>query len=116
MQFEVKRAKVQEDMNKRIQESKKKEELRLKQQEKRLKLMAEERRLKDLQKAALEEAEEAKRREMAKIAFEKERELAEMQARKREEVFDCEISYLSLNFLVYTQYLFFIFFPQCVGP
>jgi hypothetical protein len=73
-------------MNRRIQESKKKEELRLKQQEKRLKLMAEERRLKDLQKAALEEAEEAKRRELAKTAFEKEREIAEMQARKREEV------------------------------
>ena len=41
-----------------MQADKKKQDLRKKQQEKRLRLMAEESRLRELQKAALEEAEE----------------------------------------------------------
>lgn len=82
IEFEINRAKVQEDMTKRIQEGKKKEALKAKQAEKRLRLMGEERRLKDLQKVALEEAEEAKRREMAKQAYIEEKKLADMQARK----------------------------------
>ena len=77
IEFEINRAKVQEDMTRKIQEGKKKEELILKQAEKRLRLMGEERRLKDLQKVAMEEAEEAKRREMAKVSFEQERKLQE---------------------------------------
>lgn len=85
IEFEINRAKIQEDMARKIQESKKQEELKLKQQEKRLRLMAEERRLKDLQKVALEEAEEAKRREMAKRAFAEEKKLADIAAKKAEE-------------------------------
>lgn len=82
--FEVKRAQVQEEMTKRLQEAKKKDQLRVNQSEKRLRLLGEERRLKDLQKVALEEAEEAKRREMSKQTFEKERDLQEAQARQRD--------------------------------
>jgi len=59
--YEVERAKVASDMEKRLADSKRKDELRKKQQEKRLKLAAEERRLKELQKAALEEVEEENR-------------------------------------------------------
>jgi len=84
IEFEINRAKIQEDMSKKLQESKKQEELKVKQQEKRLRLMAEERRLKDLQKVALEEAEEAKRRELAKQAFAEEKRLAEIAAKKAE--------------------------------
>ena len=84
IEFEISRAKVQEDMNKRIEEAKKKEQLRLKMQEKRLRMVAEERRLRDLQKVAEEEAEEQRRRDLANTMFLKEKELADAQARKRE--------------------------------
>ena len=52
-----------------------KEELRKKQQEKRLKLAAEERRLKELQKAAMEEVEEENRKALAHEMHKKEMEL-----------------------------------------
>ena len=75
LSYEVERAKVTAEMNKRIEEAAKKEEMRKKQREKRLKLMAEERRLREMQKVAQEEMEEARRRETAKRMFEKEKEL-----------------------------------------
>ena len=82
IQYEVQRAKVAADMESRIQEAKKKDELRKKQQEKRLKLAAEERRLKELQKAALEEVEEENRKAVAHDMHVKEMELAAQRARK----------------------------------
>ncbi len=65
IQYEVERAKVASEMEKRIAESKRKDELRKKQLEKRLKLAAEERRLRELQKAAQEEVEEENRKQLA---------------------------------------------------
>jgi len=65
IQYEVERAKVAAEMEKRIAESKRKDELRKKQLEKRLKLGAEERRLRELQKAAQEEVEEENRKQLA---------------------------------------------------
>lgn len=85
IQFELNRAKLAQDMEKRISEAKKKDEVRKKQQEKRMRLMAEERRLRELQKAALEEADEQQRLAVAKEAFEKERALAEQNTRKAAE-------------------------------
>lgn len=82
IQYEVQRAKVAADMEGRIQQAKKKDGLRKKQQEKRLKLAAEERRLKELQKAALEEVEEENRKAVAHDMHVKEMELAEQRARK----------------------------------
>jgi hypothetical protein len=82
IQYEVNRAKVAQDMEMRIQAAKKKDELRKKQQEKRLKLTAEERRLKELQKAALEEVEEENRKALAHDMHVKEMELAAQRARK----------------------------------
>lgn len=77
IQFEVTRAKISADMEEKLKEQKKKDELRKKQQEKRLRLMAEERHLKELQRAAQEEVEEQNRREVARKMHEKEMELAE---------------------------------------
>jgi len=85
LQYEVTRAKVQADMQKRIEDSTKKEELRLKQQEKRLKLMAEERRLREMQKVAQEEMEEVNRKNMAKAMYEKEKALQDRQVREAKE-------------------------------
>lgn len=82
IQYEVQRAKVAQDMEGRIQQAKKKDELRKKQQEKRMKLAAEERRLKELQKAALEEVEEENRKAVAHDMHVKEMELAAQRARK----------------------------------
>lgn len=84
IQYEVQRAQVAQDMEKRLAEAKKKDELRKKQQEKRLKLAAEERRLKELQKAAMEEVEEENRRALAHEMHNKEMQLNE-QRRKKEE-------------------------------
>jgi len=78
--YEVNRAKVEADMQDRIEAARKKEEMRVKQQEKRMKLMAEERRLKEMQKVAQEEMEEAKRRKLAKDMFERERVMQEQKA------------------------------------
>jgi hypothetical protein len=72
IQFEVNRAKLQQEMTDRIDKEKRKSEMRKKQQEKRLKLMAEERRLRDLQKATQEEVEEENRRALAKQTFDRE--------------------------------------------
>lgn len=83
--FELNRAKLTQDMEKRIAEAKKKDTLRKKQQEKRMRLMAEERRLRELQKSAMEEAEEQQRLALAREAHEKERALAEEAARKQAE-------------------------------
>lgn len=85
LQFEVNRAKVNQEMEQRIQEAKRKENLRKKQQEKRMKLMAEERRLRELQKIALEEAEEQNRIALAGEMHRKEKELIEEQNRKAAE-------------------------------
>jgi hypothetical protein len=82
IQYEVTRAQVTAEMEKRIQAQKKKDELRKKKQEKRMRLMAEERRLRELQKAALEEAEEARRQQLAKDMHEKEMAQAEENLRK----------------------------------
>ena len=73
-------------MDKRIHEAKKKEEIRKKQFEKRMRIMAEERRLKELQKAALEEAEEENRMAVARSMHEKEMQLAEEKERKLKEM------------------------------
>lgn len=59
--FEVNRAKIQQEMEERIQQQRKKEEIRKRQQEKRMKLLAEEKRMKELQKIAMEEADEENR-------------------------------------------------------
>ena len=72
IQYEVERAKVAGEMEKRLAEAKRKDDLRKKQMEKRLKLAAEERRLKELQKAAQEEIEEENRRQLAHDMHEKE--------------------------------------------
>ena len=85
IQYEVTRAKVQQDMAERLEEAKKKELLKKKQQEKRLALMAEERRLKELQRATQEEVEEENRRTVAKTMHEKELELASMNLKKERE-------------------------------
>eukprot|EP01038_Epipyxis_sp_PR26KG_P014118 gene14118-18944_t len=82
IQFEANRVKIQQEMEKRIEHQKKKDELRKKKQEKRVKLMAEERRLRELQKIALEEAEEENRRNVAREMHEKEQALAEERAKK----------------------------------
>ena len=91
IQYEVQRAKVAAEMEVRLQEQKKKEDLRKKQQEKRLKLAAEERRLKELQKAAMEEVEEENRKALAHEMHEKEVQLAEQNARKEKEENLCPI-------------------------
>lgn len=83
--YEVTRAKVAEEMEMRMQEAKKKDELRKKQQEKRLKLGAEERRLRELQKAALEEVEEENRRALAHEMHKKEVELVAAAAERAAE-------------------------------
>jgi hypothetical protein len=85
IEFEVNRAKVTEEMNIRLEEGKRKEELRKKQQEKRLKLMAEERRLREAQRATQEEIEEQNRRAVMKDMYEKEVQLAEQAAIKAKE-------------------------------
>lgn len=85
IQYEVTRAQVAAEMEKRIQAQKKKDELRKKKQEKRMRLMAEERRLRELQKAAMEEAEENRRQQLAKEMHEKEMSQAEENARKAAE-------------------------------
>lgn len=82
LQYEVSRAKMQQDMEKRIQLAKKKEDMRKKQQQKRMKLMAEENRLRELQKVAMEEAEEAKRRGLARSMYEREQKAIADQKRK----------------------------------
>ncbi len=73
--YEVERAKVASDMEKRLAEAKRKDELRKKQMEKRLKLAGEERRLRELQKAAQEEIEEENRKQVAHDMHEKELQL-----------------------------------------
>jgi hypothetical protein len=85
IQYEVTRAKVQQDMAERLEDAKKKELVKKKQQEKRLALMAEERRLKELQRATQEEVEEQNRRQVAKSMHEKELELAAMNLKKERE-------------------------------
>ena len=85
IQFEVTRAKIQQDMAEKLTEQKKKDELRKKQQEKRLRLMAEERHLKELQRAAQEEVEEQNRREVAKKMHEEEMRLAEAKLLKEKQ-------------------------------
>jgi hypothetical protein len=85
LQYEINRAKQQQDMEQRIQVGRKKEEVRKKQQEKRLKLMAEERRLRELQKVAQEEAEEEKSRQMSKSMYDREQEIIAEQKRRNEE-------------------------------
>lgn len=85
LQYEINRAKQQQDMERRIQQGRKKEEIRKKQQEKRLKLMAEERRLRELQKVAQEEAEEEKSRQMSKAMYDREQEIIAEQKRRNEE-------------------------------
>lgn len=82
IQFEVNRAKIQQEMAEKMTLEKKKEEMKLKQQEKRLHLVAEERRLRELQRQAMEDAEEENRRKMAKNMHEKEVELKEARERK----------------------------------
>jgi hypothetical protein len=84
IQYEVSRAQVAQDMEKRLSEAKKKDEIRKKQQEKRLKLAAEERRLKEMQKAAMEEVEEENRRALAHDMHNKEMELNEQRRIKEE--------------------------------
>lgn len=86
LQYEINRAKQQQDMEKRIQQSRKKEEIRKKQQEKRLKLMAEERRLREMQKVAQEEAEEEKSRQLSKAMYDREQEIIAEQKRRNEEI------------------------------
>lgn len=83
LQYEVNRAKLQQDMEKRIQLQKKKDDMRKKQQQKRMKLMAEESRLRELQKLAMEEAEEAKRRGLARAMYDREQKAIE-EAKKKE--------------------------------
>lgn len=85
LQFEVTRIKSQQEIEKRVELAKQQEAVRQKQQEKRLKLVAEERRLKELQRLAMAEAEEAHARELAKQINERERTVAREQARKIEE-------------------------------
>lgn len=85
IQFEISRAKTQQEFELRMQKDKKKDELRKKQQEKRLRLMAEEGRLRELQKVALEEAEEENRRAVAKDMYEREVTIAEDSKRKLEQ-------------------------------
>lgn len=70
-------------MDARLEAGAKKEELRKKQQQKRMKLLAEERRLKDLQKQITLENEEAARRQLAKDMHQ--REVAVVNQLKREE-------------------------------
>jgi hypothetical protein len=82
IQFEVNRAKIQQQMADKIEAEKKKEEMKLKQQEKRLKLIAEERRLRELQRQAMEDAEEENRRNMAREMHEKEMELKAAREKK----------------------------------
>lgn len=85
LQFEVNRMKSQKEIEKRLEVAKQQEAIRQKQQEKRIKLVAEERRLKELQRVALAEAEEAHARELAKQINEREKHIAQEQARKLEE-------------------------------
>lgn len=85
LQYEINRVKIQSDIEKRIEQNRKQESLRQKQQEKRAKLMAEERRLRELQKIAMAEAEEAHAKEVAKQIFEREKAAAEEQARRVQE-------------------------------
>jgi len=83
--YEVTRAQVAADMEKRLQEAKRKDEVRKKQQEKRLKLAAEERRLREMQKVAMEEVEEENRRALAHEMHAKEVQLAEQTAIRMQE-------------------------------
>lgn len=73
--YEVERAKVADEMEKRLSEAKRKDDLRKKQMEKRLKLAAEERRLRELQKVAMEEVEEENRKQVAHDMHDKEMQL-----------------------------------------
>jgi hypothetical protein len=80
--FELNRAKVQQDMETRIAEMKRKDDIRKKQQERRFRLMAEERRLRELQRAAMEEFEEERRKKVAQEMHERDRQIAEDHERK----------------------------------
>lgn len=73
---------MQQEMEKRIQLGKKKEDMRKKQQQKRMKLMAEEGRLREMQKLAMEEAEEAKRRGLARNMYQREQKAIADQKKK----------------------------------
>jgi len=83
--FEVNRAKQAQEMEGRIQIANKKDMLRKKQQEKRMKLMAEERRLRELQKVAMEEAEEQNRLAVARDMHDREVSNAAETEHKRQE-------------------------------
>jgi hypothetical protein len=77
IQYEINRAKLQEDMTERIEASRRKEEERKRQADRRARLAAEEKRLKEMQRAAMEEMEEENRRQIARAMHEKEKELAD---------------------------------------
>lgn len=83
--YEVARAQTQQELDKRILENKKKEDMRKRQQAKRMKLMTEERRLRELQKLAMEEAEEANRVAVAKQMHEREKAFQEEKLSKEKE-------------------------------
>lgn len=86
VEFEVNRAKIQQEMQQKIAAQKKKDEMRKKQAEKRVRMMAEERRLRELQKAAQEEAEEENRKAVAHRMHLQEQELLrEKEERAKEE-------------------------------
>ena len=63
--YEMHRAKMQEDMNKRMDEQRRREEVQRKQADVRARRKAEERRVRELQKRAQEEAEELRNRALA---------------------------------------------------
>jgi hypothetical protein len=69
VQYEMHRAKMQEDMNKRMEEQKRREDIRRRQAEARARQKAEERRMKELQKLAEQEAEEQRNRALAQERF-----------------------------------------------
>jgi len=85
IQYEVTRAQIQAEMDSKLADAQKKEELKKKQEGKRMKLVAEERRLRELQKTAMTEAEEANRRQLAKDMHEREAAFAEQKAREAKE-------------------------------
>ena len=77
IQYEINRAKLQEDMTQRIEEARRREEERKRQADKRARLAAEEKRLKEMQRAAMEEMEEENRRQIAREMHQREKELAD---------------------------------------
>lgn len=85
IQLEINRAKLQQDFQSRMTEDKKKEDLKKKQREKRMKLMAEEVRLREMQKVAIEEAEEENRRAVAREMHDREISLIEEHQRTQAE-------------------------------